>query len=290
MYKVDFSDPPKTLYHYCDAYAFESIVRTNQPWLCPFTYSNDAMEGQACRDVLRGLGKEAAMAEHAVEQFLGQIEDVRTIIECFGMSLSERGDVLSQWRGYAADGAGFSIGFDRGALNEMPLLLDVGSREDLIGFGPYLVKVEYEHPASTERLRGVFDSARQHIRATLPGNISAAANFEQIAMARRAINSTLVQQWHQLFSIKGPAFKEEREWRIAFTGFSGESQYDYRVSRGMLVPYLKYDMPAVTTRCCPITRVVIGPKNPTPTAIVEAILRKYDHLDVEVTRSTASYR
>ncbi|WP_303543379.1 hypothetical protein [Sphingomonas natans] len=44
------------------------------------------------------------------------------VIACF----SKRPDVLSQWRGYADDARGWSIGFSGRAVNSMPVtLLDV---------------------------------------------------------------------------------------------------------------------------------------------------------------------
>lgn len=286
------SGAPSTLYHYCDAHAFESIVRTNQLWLCPFVYSNDTMEGQACRDVLRRLAEGSSMATHSIGHFLSQIDFLRGILECYGVSLSEEADLLSQWRGYAADGAGFAIGFDRGLLNEMPELRRIVPAEDTpMGLGPHLVKVEYEEPQASERLRGLFESARQHILTAAPANMLAGLSQpDALEAARVAINNTLFYQWNQLFSIKGPAFREEREWRLAFTGFPDVPIYQYRVSRGMLAPYVKYDMPKVADGRSPIAHVVIGSKNPTPQVVVEAFLRKYGHHECRVTVSASTYR
>lgn len=293
MNNFGMSGSPTTLYHYCDAYAFESIVRTNELWLCPFAYSNDSTEGQACRDVLRCLAEESSLTGHSIDNFLRHLELLREIFECFGVSLSENGDLLSQWRGYAADGTGFAIGFDRGRLNQMPQLAEIDPSIPFAGLGPSLVKVEYEEPHTIERLRGLFESARAHIEKWFP----APTNLPQVVPdarvieeARSAINDTLSRQWSQLFSIKGPAFKEECEWRLALTAVAGSPLYQYRVSRGMLVPYLKYPMPKAPDGRCPISHVVIGPKNPTPTSIIEMMLRQFGHEHCTVERSAATYR
>lgn len=287
------SGSPTTLYHYCDAHAFESIIRTNVLWLCPFAYSNDSMEGQACRDVLRRLAEESSLSKHTIESFLEHLDILRGILECFGASLSENGDLLSQWRGYAADGAGFAIGLDRGLLNQMPQLSRIDPSIAFAGLGPSLVKVEYEEPHTINRLRGLFESARTHIEKwfPMPTNLpQVPPDAKTIDEARKAINDTLLHQWSQLFSIKGPAFKEECEWRLALTAFPGSPLYQYRVSRGMLAPYLKYPMPKASDGLCPISHVMIGPKNSTPISIIEEMLRQFGHEHCTVERSAATYR
>ncbi|MGN6738363.1 DUF2971 domain-containing protein [Dyella sp.] len=287
------SGPPTTLYHYCDASALESIIRTNELWLCPFAYSNDSMEGQACRDVLRRLAEESSLAKNSVDGFLEHLELFREILECFGVSLSENGDLLSQWRGYAADGTGFAIGFDRGLLNQMPAMYQLDPSMSFGGLGPSLVKVEYEEPHTIERLRGLFDSARNHIEEWFPAPTNlpgVTPDAKVIAKARSAINETLLRQWSQLFSIKGPAFKEECEWRLALTALPESPLYHYRVSRGMVVPYLKYPMPKASDGSCPVAHIMIGPKNPTPTSIIENMLRQFGHDHCVVGRSAATYR
>jgi hypothetical protein len=247
------------------------------------------MEGQACSEVLRDLALDASLPKHSIDGFLDHQSLLRKILECYGISLSEESDLLSQWRGYASDGAGFAIGFDRGLVNQLPPLAQ--PRTSFAGLGPSLYKVAYEVPETTERLRGLFDSARPHIEKWFPKNMLAGlADSKVVEAARSAVNDTLMHQWGQLFSIKGQTFKEEREWRLAVTAFPGSPLYQYRVSRGMLIPYLKYQMPDVADGLCPIAHVVIGPRNQTPTDIVEMILRQFGHANCRVDRSKATYR
>jgi hypothetical protein len=48
-------------------------------------------------------------------EFIDKIPDIGIYI----FSLSARENMLSQWRGYCPDGAGFSIGFDSRKLREL---------------------------------------------------------------------------------------------------------------------------------------------------------------------------
>jgi len=106
---------PNTLYHYCGVNGFYGIVTSKEVWLSSATFTNDYTEG---KQILR---KAKSRLESANNQpFANQLENAictpsitRTpFIACF----SSKCDVLSQWRGYADDGAGFAVGFSIQAL------------------------------------------------------------------------------------------------------------------------------------------------------------------------------
>lgn len=281
------------LYHYCDAYALESIIRNNEIWLSPFVYSNDTNEGRACREALRKLAAETNLSSASLDGFFSFVEASGEALGCYGLSLSERGDVLSQWRGYAADGAGFAIGFDDKKLDALPA---VYTRDpDEVPSGPELKlhKVEYDPEASVERLRSLFNSLRGHIEARYEGahgpHDEVPIGCPKRTAAHYAIISTLLRDTGTLFSIKGPAFEEEHEWRLSAAVLANAPVFKYRVSRGMLVPYIPYALPNLKSGMNPISEVVIGPRNPTNKRVVEMLLRQHG-LDVKVRHSIATYR
>lgn len=85
-------------YHYCDATAFESIIRTNKLWLSPFRYSNDSEEGIRAQKLLFQLAKRYGLSKEQIAQFREALESLPTFHDCYGLCLSEDGDLLSQWR------------------------------------------------------------------------------------------------------------------------------------------------------------------------------------------------
>ena len=103
----------------------------------------------------------------------------------FVFSLSERRDDLSQWRGYAREGSGFTIGFDARALFDTA---DGGNGP--FGFG----KVNYQRAVATNAIRKAFldivDIVRKNAgpdqmkRATK----EAARSFEWVVRGRGGLN------------------------------------------------------------------------------------------------------
>ena len=101
------------LYHYCSALAFHSIVTSQRMRFSDINLMNDYLEFHW------GYGRfiEAIneIKTHVSEAFYVQIDQIisrlqlhtHPLLACF----SESGDVLSQWRAYASDGAGFVLVF-----------------------------------------------------------------------------------------------------------------------------------------------------------------------------------
>lgn len=91
--------------------------------------------------------------------------------------------------------------------------------------------------------------------------------------------------------VKGEAFREEREWRLVVTAVQrGDISFQFRVSRGMVIPFLEYAMPDRSKCLSPISHVYLGPKNRTPRYIVQMLLDRFGLEDVTVCNSKASYR
>ena len=116
------------LWHYCSNEAFLSIISSQEIWLGEITHSNDYMEGKwLIEEILRPALLNSGLADYQVIQVLGRIYDMKGRYNAFAFCLSEKSDVLSQWRGYADDGRGVAIGFNKKYL------------ETLIGNGPNLL-------------------------------------------------------------------------------------------------------------------------------------------------------
>jgi hypothetical protein len=253
------------------------------------------MEGRLVSDTIDRLAEQAKVDHfhrHRLKELLGTLE---ANFDGLGFCMSEDGDVLSQWRGYAEDGTGVAIGFSKGCLERM------ASAHPFDGF--VLQKVEYEAQEHEERLRPLFQELQRAIAA---GALRPAELRERLARAIKAaapvpvpdtsdpegaftelIKKCLSLTAHQYF-LKASAFREEREWRLlSFLVGTGRSACEYRARGGRLVPYRSVDLSPAGPG---ISSVVLGPKHETPAEAVRAMLARSGFPETEVRRSSATYR
>ncbi|MDR9809547.1 DUF2971 domain-containing protein [Rhizobium hidalgonense] len=278
-----------TYYHYCNATAFYNIVKSKELWLSSMSASNDSMEGKWLSNII-GI----AAARWGVPEFSGNmislIRDIEDKLDCLGFCLSEASDTLSQWRGYADDGAGFSIGFSNRFLEEYkdqndPLIL--------------VQKVVYEVEDQLEILHPLADSVVQATRDGAFGRPSSGSLIapksdeelksqrEQYLAAHNRLIRTFLEDINLFFKLKNRAFAEEKEWRLIRMAIKPFSDLEFRVSGSKIVPYIAEKFPAIDK---PIDHVIIGPKNPTPKDVVIGFLARHGFDEVHVEQSAASYR
>jgi hypothetical protein len=210
-------------------------------------------------------------------------------VACF----SESSDLLSQWRAYSDDGAGFAIGFDAEFLFERALKC-----------GPYcpmlLRKVEYskkqQHNDVRDLVASTFRTAEKRKGET---------DYDKESLD--AVLWLTVRLWQNAAESKNPAFSEEREWRLVLLAELDEhgnvtdrslpprSKMAFRTSRARIVPYCEFDFGAdVVPPSQPIKRIVLGPKNYARTRKDELKLllaRSGWNVDaIEVANSKATYQ
>lgn len=223
------------------------------------------------------------------DELTGMAELIDNVTDCLGFCMSEDGDTLSQWRGYADDGRGVSIGFSTEFLTAITRINRLVQ----------LQKVIYNLADQKQRVREIFPKAKELISEGAvsiprPGSLLSLKTEEQIQAEwelYRSKNSELFGTLTTLqpiwFSFKNPAFREENEWRLAMNILSPD-ETDYRTSNGRLVPYKAVEFPAVAIKI--LEHLIIGPKNTTPVRVIEGFLRRYGFENVTVSVSTASYR
>ncbi|MGW6659358.1 DUF2971 domain-containing protein [Rhodococcus sp. NPDC055024] len=182
----------------------------------------------------------------------------------------ERGDLLSQWRGYG-DGLGYSIGFRKSALDSMNLVAgpDDGTRPPLLLGVASTVKVSYGesvdvlNAAAAEILSGAFD--------------------ERIALQRCLV---------ALATVKSAAFESEHEWRLFSLEMEKYSRCAYRVGPLGVTPYVNLLYFPREEIPNPIARVWVspGPNMALRIRVARQILNQRGFRDVEVLPSQISYR
>jgi hypothetical protein len=242
---------PEIVYHYCGVDSFHGIVKSKRLWLCSAAFMNDYAEHNWLFDKGKRRVQDLieASSEYAyLRRVWGIDHGSYPHVFCF----SSKGDLLSQWRAYADDGAGFAIGFSfvwvRRAIAEAAKTLCS------FRFG----KVDYNEASADAFLK------------RLLGGLRRSTSTDSMSDEFREALSASINIWTSAIFFKNPAFEEEDEWRIAlepemggpasyidpsFCG-RGTSDVGFRVSGNRIVPYFVFPFTVDA-----ITNIVVGPKN-----------------------------
>lgn len=285
------------LYHYCSTASFHAIAQSHSLWLSSLSLSNDTMEGKLVASTIVRLAEKDSIPQDAVRRIQDAIGTFEKIIDGLGFCLSEDGDLLSQWRGFAADATGVAIGFSTEYLNWLS-----GEARGPGESKFYLEKVEYELSAHEASVAPTYLTVKQLIAAgafKMPGRRSLLTDnrtdeeVQQEDANIQSANSQLAVEvlslFSQLFRLKAYAFREEREWRLlSYLVKGGEDHCSHRVVHDSIIPYRKIELGGLERH--PIAEVILGPKHGTPPKLVEDFLKQHRYGVVGVKRSEASYR
>jgi hypothetical protein len=120
--------------------------------------SNDTMEGKLVAGIIDRLSKQDSLDETAIMNIQDAVNFLERLYDGLSFCLSEEDDLLSQWRGYAADATGLSIGFS----SEYIMSLSKRSRDQA---KPHfsLHKVEYDATAQEELIRPTYKEVKKII-------------------------------------------------------------------------------------------------------------------------------
>ncbi len=264
-------------YHYCDAVAFESIVRHKCIYLSRADFMNDGLEyillQKTLKEIIDPIVDKLDCPER--EKHLNALRRVLAMNSSYPYlaSFSRVQDRLSQWTRYANDGSGFSLAFN----SEEFECNQSGHKWE-------------EHRLCGFEFSRVLYRSIQDLKEQLTGKIEDYLEEPTIYKIYNLVRLAI--------GIKHETFSEEEELRITFyprydpngrvinpnTDFDFLSGIDFRVSRkGGLIPYFKMQ--------CPLPRIVmIGPKNPMTVDQVEFYLHQKGHSDLIVKKSSSPYR
>lgn len=284
-----------TLFHYCSSSTFASIVSRRSIWLSSLSLSNDTMEGRLVTQTFERLLSQSTIQAEEIEEIRDALRFAEELFDGLGFCLSEKPDLLSQWRGYADDGQGFSIGFTKAYLEELAKAREDGESGFRLG------KVLYEPTEHEAALKPTYDEIKKIIDSgilkrprfgliTMPDEQEMKKRQEEYAESikalwRKTVGGTVLSA-HML---KNRAFVEEAEWRlVSYLVKESNDSASFRAAGNRLVPYREFNLKQLTAK--PITEVYLGPKNITPNFVIEKFLTLNGFPDVSVKRSAATYR
>ncbi|WP_429087032.1 DUF2971 domain-containing protein [Aeromonas allosaccharophila] len=203
-------NPPEELFHYSDFNALVGIVKNKQIWMGDLFFLNDEKEYQLGLDLFK---KELEIQKeiHKTSPFLIFLNSLDSIDGLllksppFSFSLTEEGDLLSQWRGYTKNGIGVSIGFRSSNLKNsgfqlLPCLYALEEQEAYVRHLFDLALITFNQTTET----GKYEKSNCINPLELP-------RWDAINEAGSALTSRLSVA---CALIKDSSFKEEKEWRL----------------------------------------------------------------------------
>ncbi len=306
---------PKTLYHYCSVDSFYNIIKSRSIWLSDIGKSNDLRElkwlKEKCEtyilkywlDYVKELDKRGELSTKVFKRYeetktLCDFINKRDTSKCWAFCLSEKKDDLGQWRGYADDGQGISIGFkaDFFVLVET-IAYSLDKDEDI-----FFKKVKY----SQKQIKDFF------LNEAELGSISMNESLEEVA--KKIENAIIIAMWNAAF-FKSETFKEEKEWRIAYSMdldklYKGRKpeipddkneyknaitvgKYGYVVKNNSLVSHVELGIPHIESI---ISEICIGPKSSIEIGdvrlflISQGILKNINDKSIKIYKSDSTYR
>jgi len=266
------------IYHYTDLNGLKGIVEDSDLWFTHSRYSNDDEElthgTQIAREVIDAQGR--APADTAKEQFLNSVRDMLTstvAMDTYVCCFCEQDDLLSQWRSYSANGTGVSIGFD---INRFYEITGPDSPPS-VGL-VRLWKVFYREATQRDIVKHALDFHWSKL-----GELSIQQRAKQAVDAIRFFIPTF----------KSHDFEEEKEMRLILTPFPNcPIRQQFRVARGMLVPYYSLKKLYGMAWRLPIARVRVGPSVNRSLNVESAriLLDNSGYTDIPVDSSNTPYR
>jgi hypothetical protein len=257
---LDNSDLPEILYHYTSQTGLKGMLNEKTIWASKVHYLNDSKEFalalKLARDELTDLINAATskvecsrleLLRDTIYTIEG-IEGVNTCVCCF----SERGDALSQWRGYGGGDAGFSVGFTREwftqvkdtlGLSLIPCIYDPKDQQRLIQH-----KIDEFLETTADKEPDYWDRNRGHRPPDRPRTFAPLRHAGDVFATRLALIAP---------RIKHKSFEDEMEWRLVTENVSA-LELHHRPGRSMLIPYYKIPI-GDDDKFDSIREIVVGP-------------------------------
>ncbi len=222
-------EAPAALYHYTSGQGLLGILESGVLHCTNLLYMNDSSEMEYGRSIFRRIARDLTPSSPMVQLFLRHLlsdveqPDFQYYVTCF----CERPDLLSQWRAYGGQAAGYSIGFDSDDLQTVL-------------------------PAYSELVPVIYDPARQQesVCALLEACVRFAGECAEAFPAHDRLPDSMAR-WAAVSAneigrliarLKSEAFAEEHEWRGVIMRFSFDtSPCSFRLAaNGVVVPYYSW--------------------------------------------------
>lgn len=302
---------PQIVYHYCSLETFYNIITNSTIRLSNIVKSNDYEEMtyilpqviDMCDTLLykynMKLSNDYILEDNFVKNLFESTFNELSL-NCYVMCFSEHSDLLSQWRGYANDACGVSIGFNTDCF--FPLAKNVQSNYNFS-------QVYY----SIEKTR---EQIYKYIKEKVHDKWSDDDRKNSLNIMNTTHNLCLIMLYNAVF-YKNPTFAEEAEWRLVYYPFGNirgakiktdyvdrmsetfvtsksggfiRNPMSFRLSKDKIISY--YDLDFTDIKRNFIKEIIIGSKADIYDLDLQLFLYKqgYDPLNIEISKSNIPYR
>lgn len=277
------------LYHYCSNDTFLKIIESSELRLSELTQSNDSMEGKWAGEVLLEAWNRLGYAPDIASRIARSSDLSADLFGDLGFCMSEADDLLSQWRGYAANGEGVAIGFDEEAL-KAAIEKENAKYAEKYELKITISKIGYHYEIGNSKI--------ENIARDLDKKIGELSTHNRQHNTENKISNEIANAISEIgLNEKNPAFKEESESRLHVKTYKDKTipgtkmkfgsglDMKFRSRGAEIVPYFIFPI----TKDC-IREIILGPRNRTPEPVILAALEKRDFQNVNIRRSAATYR
>jgi hypothetical protein len=275
------------VYHYCSTDTFLAIIQNRRLRFSDINTMNDFGEMHWAYDkFIDAVNIDLGDYDR---KFLDEVDEIVSSLQLHSLPLiscfSRDGDLLSQWRAYADNGAGVSLGLDSALLKRLAVRCGL---------------VIYDEKEQVKYFRELLSVAHTFWKSA--GNkLDLKAKFREFLFVV-AFDNCL---------IKSPAFAEEKEvrfirattveqmddgrWSLSDSEGSSEDRFSstkqqicYRTRNGGIVAYVDLPLDGLGPKL--VREVILGPRSPNNGAEVSMALLSQGFTDFKIRKSTATYR
>lgn len=240
---------PQSLYHFTDASGVLGILGSGTLRASLASAMGDRSELFYTIDVTRHVLRTTSIGD---DTFRGAIDAALDPASWFGplpirpteayvASFCKGEDSALVWLNYGRQGAGFALRIDPTHIVD------------------FVAPVEYEREAQEAFIAQILAAAWRVISDTLPTIPSDSHGLTQALMSQSVAQAL----WIAAAQFKDPAFRDEQEWRLIYTGLSDDTKrilvekIEYRASQHRIVPYVSRPLP----KPIPVTELILGHSN-----------------------------
>jgi hypothetical protein len=288
---LDAQEPPPIVYHYTRDAGLRGILETGKLWVTDIFNLNDPSElSHGFSHATSILKARASDGHRATKVFAQAFEKIGTegglqaSAHFFVCSFSSCADDLGQWRAYADNGRGYTLGF----VTKM-LEIEFARASELPNFNNSTFPLIYDDAQLLAIHRQLIDMMFHLI--TLPSGRNLAPDVMADYMADLSVLLAMHVARSALF-YKHEAYSNEKEYRFLQLHRADGSlpQVKFRSRPYSLVRYREFDWRGVAPQA--LKRIITGPSADQQRSIQFAkdCLREFHSGPVEISVSTIPYR
>jgi hypothetical protein len=240
------------LYHYTSHSTLYNMVESGVVWASNAYYMNDLNEVKYAFDMFTHIvlnnihTRRNKNLKYLLREIPEWVDDLLiSPFNVFCFSLSEHGNLLSQWRAYTPHGTGVSIGLRKSDIKKY------AEDNSLLFF-----KCCYDKKEQELLMQKVFDQIVRSFRREFKAQKNEITYNEAIDFLEK-FKSRLVRE---AIKIKDPAFYEECEWRlVSILNEDSDVKINFRPGKTTLIPFVEFELKKFREDNWLFDHVYVGP-------------------------------